>query len=58
LAPLGTRPPLPYNISAIRKPLLAALTAEELRRFCRDRLQFRPVARGMDSDMVDRVIEN
>ena len=51
------------NIAAIRKLLLAAFTPEELRRFCWDRPQFRPVVarfgprQGLD-DMVDRVLEH
>ncbi len=49
-------------VAAIRGLLEAAFTAEELRRFCRDRPAFRPVVasfgpgQGLD-DMVDRVIE-
>jgi hypothetical protein len=50
-----------YNIGAIRQLLLAAFTAEELRRFCYDRPDFRPVvdrfgtAYGLD-DMVDELV--
>jgi formylglycine-generating enzyme required for sulfatase activity len=50
-----------YNIAAIRQLLLAAFTAEELRRFCYDRPDFRPVVRrfgpghGLD-DMADELI--
>jgi formylglycine-generating enzyme required for sulfatase activity len=50
-----------YNIAAIRQLLLAAFTPEELRRFCYDRPDFRPVANrfgpghGHD-DMVDELI--
>jgi hypothetical protein len=32
-----------YNLAAIRQLLLAAFTAEELRRFCQDRPAFRPI---------------
>ena len=32
-----------YNIAAIRSLLLAAFTAEELRRFCQDRPSFSPI---------------
>jgi hypothetical protein len=51
-----------YNLAAIRELLLAAFTAETLRRFCQDRPAFRPVVaefgpgQGLD-DMVDRVID-
>jgi tetratricopeptide (TPR) repeat protein len=51
-----------YTLAAIRKLLLAAFTAEELRRFLQDRPTFRPVVarfgpgHGLD-DMVDRVID-
>jgi hypothetical protein len=50
-----------YNLAAIRELLLAAFTAEELRRFCYDRPTFRPITNrfgpghGLD-DMVDEVI--
>jgi formylglycine-generating enzyme required for sulfatase activity len=50
-----------YNMATIRQFLLAAFTPEELRRFCYDRLAFRPVANrfglghGLD-DMVDELI--
>ena len=50
-----------HNIAAIRQLLLAAFTPEELRRFCYDRPEFRPVVRrfgpghGLD-DMVDELI--
>jgi hypothetical protein len=48
-------------LKAIRELLLAAFTAEELRRFCSDRPTFRPVTKrfgpghGLD-DMVDEVM--
>jgi hypothetical protein len=50
------------NLAAIRSLLLAAFTPEDLRRFCQDRPQFRPiVARfgpGHDfEDLVDRVMD-
>ena len=50
-----------YNTAAIRQLLLAAFTAEDLRRFCYDRPTFRPVVsrfgpgHGLD-DMVDELI--
>jgi hypothetical protein len=50
-----------YDLGAFRRLLLAAFTAEDLRRFCEDRPSFRPiVARlspqcGLD-DMVDEVL--
>lgn len=50
-----------YNVATIRKLLLDAFTAEELRRFCHDRRLFRPIINrfgllhGFD-DMVDEVI--
>jgi hypothetical protein len=50
-----------YRIAAIRKLLVAAFTAAELRRFCQDRPTFRPIvdefsrADGL-TDMVDEVI--
>ena len=49
------------NFSAIRELLMAAFTAEELRRFCHDRPTFQPITNrfgpghGLD-DMVDEVI--
>jgi formylglycine-generating enzyme required for sulfatase activity len=51
-----------YNIAAIRQLLLAAFTPEELRRFCYDRPDFRPVVDlfgpGLGfSAMVDQVVE-
>jgi hypothetical protein len=51
-----------YSLSAIRGLLLAAFTAETLRRFCQDRPAFRVVVdrfgtgHGLD-DMVDEVID-
>lgn len=51
-----------YNIAAIRRLLLTAFTAKDLRRFCWDRPILRPVItsfgpdHGLD-DMVDRVID-
>jgi hypothetical protein len=50
-----------YDWKVIRDLLLAAFTAEELRRFCQDRPTFRPVTKrfgsgqGLD-DMVDEVM--
>jgi hypothetical protein len=50
-----------YNLAAIRMLLLAAFTAEDLRRFCHDRPLLRPIVtqfgpgEGLD-DMVDEVI--
>lgn len=50
-----------YDLKAIRELLLAAFTAEEVRRFCSDRPTFRPVTKrfgpghGLD-DMVDEVM--
>jgi formylglycine-generating enzyme required for sulfatase activity/CHAT domain-containing protein len=51
-----------YNISTIRQLLLAAFTAEELRRFCQDRPTFRPLVDRFSPnhslvDMVDEVID-
>jgi formylglycine-generating enzyme required for sulfatase activity len=51
-----------YNIATIRQLLLAALTPDELRRFCYDRPTFRPIVdlfgpgQGL-SAMVDQVVE-
>ena len=51
-----------YHIGAIRRLLLAAFTAEELRRFCQDRPLFHPLVtkfgpgQGLDS-MADQVID-
>jgi hypothetical protein len=50
-----------YNIAAIRQLLLAAFTAEELRRFCQDRPEFRPVledfpTRASQHETVEQVI--
>jgi hypothetical protein len=50
-----------YNIAEIRELLLAAFTAEELRRFCVDRPPFRLVVNNVSSraglqDIVDAVI--
>ena len=51
-----------YSIATIRALLLAAFTAEELRRFCQDRPPFRPISDrfgpnlGFD-DMVARAID-
>ena len=50
-----------YNIAAIRKLLMAAFTAKDLRRFCYDRPQLRPIVdrfgpgQGLD-DMVDEAV--
>jgi hypothetical protein len=50
-----------YNLATTRELLLAAFTAEELRRFCHDRPTFYPIVDrfgpeyGLD-DMVDEVI--
>jgi len=50
-----------YSIATVRELLLAAFSAEELRRFCHDRPSFRPVVtrfgpgQGLD-DMVEEVI--
>jgi hypothetical protein len=50
-----------YNTATLRQLLLAAFTAEELRRFCYDRPTFRPVinrfgpGHGLD-DMIDELI--
>ena len=51
-----------YNIAAIRELLLAAFTAEELRRFCLVRPDFQPIvnrfSQGHSLDqMVDEVID-
>jgi hypothetical protein len=51
-----------YNLAAIRQLLLAAFTAEELRRFLQDRPMFRPIVARFGpghgfEDMVDRVID-
>jgi hypothetical protein len=51
-----------YNLQAIRKLLLEAFTAEDLRRFCQDRPPFRPIVQrfgphhGFD-EMVDKVVD-
>ena len=57
-----TDKPLYYNIATIRKLLLRAFDAEELRRFSLDRPQFRPVVDDFGpkyslNDMVDEMIE-
>jgi tetratricopeptide (TPR) repeat protein len=51
-----------YDLATIRKLLLAAFTAEDLRRFCQDRPLFRPIVAMFGpghgfKDMVDRVID-
>ena len=51
----------PYNVGAIRKLMVAAFGAEELRRFCQDRTAFRPILADFGpkynlNDMVDQVI--
>ncbi len=51
-----------YDLAAIRRLLLAAFTAQTLRRFCQDRRIFRPVVADFGpgsglNDMVDRVID-
>lgn len=51
-----------YNIGAIRRLLLAAFTPEELRRFCQDEADFRPLVAYFGPgqglvDMVDRVVD-
>jgi formylglycine-generating enzyme required for sulfatase activity len=56
-----TRDTQEHNIAAIRKLLLAAFTPEELRRFCYDRPDFRPVTNRFGrpyrlDDMVDELI--
>ena len=51
-----------YNLAEIRRLLLSAFTAPELRRFCQDRPAFRPIVdrfgegHGLD-EMVDEVID-
>ena len=52
----------PHDTAVIRKLLLAAFTAQELRRFCWDRLLFRPIVARFGpghgfADMVDVVID-
>lgn len=51
-----------YNLANIRKLLGLAFTAERLRRFCQDRLDFRPVVSDFGTDqnlngMVDKLID-
>jgi hypothetical protein len=50
-----------YNLATIRRLLLAAFTAEELRRFCQDRPLFRPILDNFGpkysrNDMIDEVL--
>jgi hypothetical protein len=51
-----------YDTGVIQELLLAAFTDKDLRRFCRDRRQFRPIVNYMGSgdalvDLADKVIE-
>jgi serine/threonine protein kinase len=51
-----------YNLSTIHKLLVATFTAEDLRRFCRDRPAFSPIVARFGTgygleDMVDEVID-
>ena len=52
-----------YNLAAIRQLLLNSFSAKELRRFCQDRMAFRPIVADFGpgankNDMVDRMLEH